>query len=418
MQSTQLNEISGSDVTGSRISSENSECNANVNESKALRRQVEDLTKTIANLKNTIYVKDIQLENMRKDGERSSAELKKQQRCNRNLKRKDIIHRTFLYLIISGKWKNELNFILEQLEDERYFYQREKDYFCEEMQRFKNKFIGNGSKLQEQRWKDLEDARDSLSEENKQLREELAEKSEITYNLCIKFLRMKHAKDTLRHKFDQLHREHLRIMEEMMEKLDEAREELNVIVSEKFQEPLPVNKAKFLQVIQRNTRLVYENATLRVQIQHLTQSLNKLKNYTEKPKGIKVDARIIAKLATQSRRRQDSDIIRKSFATSYVTQPVKISTSNSSTNNSKSIDKSLNRKVNSKIRIKAHNKNKFVTVKEESGESDSIKSKIESTEESRKNKIDQNDRTSPMSTNSITEQSHKYIEVRDMCTNT
>lgn len=117
------------------------------------------------------------------------------------------------------------------------------------MQRHKNKCTNSGSKLQEQRWKELEDVRDSLDEENKQLREELAEKSEITYNLCIKFLRMKHAKDTLRQKFDQLHREHLRVMEEMMEKLDEAREELNVIVSEKFQEPLPVNKAKFLQVI-------------------------------------------------------------------------------------------------------------------------------------------------------------------------
>lgn len=142
-----------------------------------------------------------------------------------------------------------MNFILEQLDDERYFYQREKDHFCEEMQRHKNKCTNGGSKLQEQRWKELEDVRDSLDEENKQLREELAEKSEITYNLCIKFLRMKHAKDTLRQKFDQLHREHLRVMEEMMEKLDEAREELNVIVSEKFQEPLPINKAKFLQVM-------------------------------------------------------------------------------------------------------------------------------------------------------------------------
>lgn len=43
MQSTQLNEIFGSDVTGSRISSENSECSANVNESKALRRQVSSI---------------------------------------------------------------------------------------------------------------------------------------------------------------------------------------------------------------------------------------------------------------------------------------------------------------------------------------------------------------------------------------
>ncbi|XP_035733163.1 uncharacterized protein PF11_0207-like [Vespa mandarinia] len=386
MQSSQLNGTSGSDVTGNRISSEKSECNTTEKESKSLRRQVANLTETIADLQNNIYTKDIQLENMRKDGERLSAELKKQQRCNRNLK--------------------------QQLDDERYFYQREKDHFCEEIQRHKNKCTNNGLKLQEQRWKELKEIRDSLDEENKQLREELAEKSEITYNLCIKFLRMKHAKDTVRHKFDQLHREHLRVMEEMMEKLDEAREELNVIISEKFQEPLPVNKVKFLQVVQRNTRLVYENATLRVQIQHLTQSLNKLKNYTEKPKAIKVDARIIAKLATQSRRRQDSEIIRKCVATSCVTQPVNISASNSSTNNSKSADKTTNEKAASKIRAKAWDKYKFVTVKEDSQETSSIKSKVGCIKENKEKEMDQNNSTSTTSTDSTTEHLQKYIEVR------
>lgn len=223
MQSSCTNGIL-SDVTGSRGSFENSECSVAEDELTALRSQVKDLTETIADLRKTIYTKDTQLDNMRKEGERLSAELKKHQRCNRNLK--------------------------QQLDDERHFYQREKDHFCEELQRQRNRPAGNGpSKLQQQRLKELEEARSALDEENKQLREELAEKSEITYNLCIKFLRMKHAKDTFRHKLDQLHREHLKVMEETMEKLDEAREELNVIVSEKFQEPLPVNKAKFLQVI-------------------------------------------------------------------------------------------------------------------------------------------------------------------------
>ena len=59
---------------------------------------------------------------------------------------------------------------------------------------------------------------------------------------------MKYAKDSLRQKFNQLLKEHLQVMTDMMEKLDEAREELNIIVSEKFQDPLPLSKAKFLQV--------------------------------------------------------------------------------------------------------------------------------------------------------------------------
>jgi ribosomal protein L14E/L6E/L27E len=139
-------------------------------------------------------------------------------------------------------------FIVEQLDDDRSFYQREKDYYVEEMQRYRSRYVGSTSKFHQQRYKELEEAQDALEAENKRLKEELMDKNEITYNLCIKFLRMKHAKDTLRYKLDQLLREHLLVMAEMMEKLDEARKELNLIVSEKFQEPLPLNKAKFLQV--------------------------------------------------------------------------------------------------------------------------------------------------------------------------
>jgi len=113
------------------------------------------------------------------------------------------------------------------------------------MQRYRGKYSGNMSKSQQQRF---EEAQDSLERENKQLRLELSDKNEVIYNLCVKFLRMKHAKDILRYKLDQLLHEHLLVMAEMMEKLDEGRKELNLIVSEKFQESLPLNKAKFLQV--------------------------------------------------------------------------------------------------------------------------------------------------------------------------
>lgn len=140
-------------------------------------------------------------------------------------------------------------FIAEQLNDEKFVYQRKKNYFTEEMQRYRTKYIGNTSKFHQQWHKELEQAQDTLETENKQLKEELTDKNQVTYNLCIKFLRMKHAKDTLRYKLDQLLREHLLVMAEMMEKLDEARKELNLIVSEKFQEQLPLSKAKFLQVI-------------------------------------------------------------------------------------------------------------------------------------------------------------------------
>nr|XP_034172884.1 trichohyalin-like [Osmia lignaria] len=254
----------------------NAQCQIINEELVNLRQQVSDLKETVVSLENTIQIKDMQLQNVQRSNERLSTELKKQQRCVRNIK--------------------------QQLDDEKFFYQREKDYFNSEMQRQKARCVSGTSKLQQQR-RELEETRDSLEEENKSLREELNEKTETTYNLCIKFLRMKYAKDSLRQKFDQLLNEHLQVMADMMKKLDEARGELNIIVSEKFQEPLPLSKAKFLQVVQRNARLVHENAVLKVQIQQLTLNIEKLKSYTQKPKSINIDAKIITKLATQSRRK-------------------------------------------------------------------------------------------------------------------
>lgn len=73
----------------------------------------------------------------------------------------------------------------------------------------------------------------------------------------------------------------------------------------------------------------------------------------------------------------------------------------------------------SKIRAnKAWDKYKFVTVKEDSQETSSIKSKIGSIEENKEKQNDRNDSTSTTSTDSRTEHLEKYIEVRDVCTNT
>ncbi|XP_043803604.1 uncharacterized protein LOC122720749 isoform X2 [Apis laboriosa] len=259
-----------------KIFCSNAQCQVVNEELTNLCQQVTDLKETVVSLENIIQIKDIQLQKMQRENERLSTELKKQQRHIKNLK--------------------------QQLDDERFLYQKEKDSFNNEIQRQKTRCASGASKLHQQR-KEFEIIRECLEDENKSLREELNEKIETTYNLCIKFLRMKYAKDSLRQKFDQLLKEHLQVITDMMEKLDEAREELNIIVSEKFQEPLPLSKARFLQVVQRNARLVHENATLKVQIQHLTLNIERLKNCVQKPKSINVDANIIAKLAEQSKKK-------------------------------------------------------------------------------------------------------------------
>ncbi|KAG7201218.1 hypothetical protein KM043_004003 [Ampulex compressa] len=271
MQSSALNENSIGYINGkTRSNTEGYEDEDRI----VLRQKLADLSETVLHLERTLEMRDEQLKNVRRNSERLSAELKRQQRINRNIK--------------------------QQMEDEKVFYRREKDHFEEELERHKKRFTSGTSKIQQQERKELERARGILEEENKRLKDELARKTKITYNLCIKFLRMKHAKDTLREKMDQLLCEHLQVMAEMMEKLDEAREELNVIVSEKFQEALPLSKAKFLQVVQRNTRLVHENAELKARIQHLIRNLDKLKSIVQRPKLINVDARIIARLTGHS----------------------------------------------------------------------------------------------------------------------
>ncbi|XP_076177439.1 uncharacterized protein LOC143151864 [Ptiloglossa arizonensis] len=301
----------------------NTQCQIVNKELLDLREQVTNLKETAVSLENTIQIKDAQLQNMQRDNERLSTELKKQQRCIRNVK--------------------------QQLDDERFFYEREKDYFNEELQRQKIKCINGASRLHQQH-KELEEARASLEEKNRLLREELNEKAETTYNLCIKFLRMKYAKDSLRQKLDQLLNEHLQVMADMMEKLDEGRGELNIIVSEKFQEPLPLSKAKFLRVVQRNARLVHENAILKVQIQHLTLNIEKLKSYTQKPKLINVDAKIITKLAEQSGKKCSKESTKWLSFQLNVDETEKTASFSKPLNNQNSVDYSGDAKLISKIR--------------------------------------------------------------------
>lgn len=162
---------------------------------------------------------------------------------------------------------------------------------------------------------------------------------------------------------------------------------------------------------------------MRVQIQHLTQSLNKLKNFTDKPKTIKVDARIIAKLATQSRKRRNySEITGQNIPTSRVTQTENASTTTSSSctsNDRLLVDNSENGNLKTKLRAKAWDKFKFRVVKK-CPETDSVESKTEQTENT--GQIEQNsryskDRVSAFSTDSIGHL-QKKVEVRNTSTNT
>lgn len=52
--------------------------------------QIAELNETIGDLKNSVRERDVEFGNVQRDNERLASELKKQQRCNRNLKRRRI----------------------------------------------------------------------------------------------------------------------------------------------------------------------------------------------------------------------------------------------------------------------------------------------------------------------------------------
>lgn len=57
----------------------------------------------------------------------------------------------------------------------------------------------------------------------------------------------------------------------------------------------------FQQIVKRNSRLVHENATLKLQIQHLIQKGDKFKSDSKKLETDKIDPKTIDKLMERNR---------------------------------------------------------------------------------------------------------------------
>lgn len=135
--------------------------------------------------------------------------------------------------------------IPEQLNDERYFYQKEKDHYQRELQNYREKYSGSISKFH---FDECEKMKIHFENENCNLKNKLNDKSQAVYDLCVKFLRMKIIKEKVEKKLNRLTNEHFQLMSEMMDKLDEAQEELKLIFCDEFLEKLPIDKFKYLQV--------------------------------------------------------------------------------------------------------------------------------------------------------------------------
>ncbi|KAK6633062.1 hypothetical protein RUM43_012805 [Polyplax serrata] len=123
--------------------------------------------------------------------------------------------------------------------------------------------------------KDLSLQMAALKTENAKLRSIICERDERNYELCLRFLRMKHCKNDIRTRFQDLENEYLQVITNLMEKIDEARQEFNFIIDQKFKKPLHSTNAMYLRLVQRNSRMAFENASLRLENQCLKKELKK-----------------------------------------------------------------------------------------------------------------------------------------------
>lgn len=185
--------------------------------------------------------------------------------------------------------------LLEQLEDERFFYLKEKEFFCKELSGKKlskgHEIAGNikeqycniaSHQKMNEHIEQYENEMANMKLKVQSLQMKLEQNSSLSSSLCQKFLRMKHTRDKISSEYTKLQGEYLKVMAEMMKQLDDTRREVNLLIDEQFQRPLNPSNAVMLQVLQRNSRLMHENSQLRLEIQKAKTIVGKNNQYEGK----------------------------------------------------------------------------------------------------------------------------------------
>ncbi|XP_063919872.1 protein Daple-like isoform X2 [Zophobas morio] len=227
-------------------------CNADSNETQmttdaslikevdSLKAQVDGLKDALNALKLDTENKEIKLAKLAREKEKLSMSLAKVRRSNDNL--------------------------AQQLESERNFYYKEKESYCQEMNEYKKlkKVLSNSN---------ISTRNDG--EEVSKLKKTLEHTLQTNYNLSVKFLRMKETKNLLVKTLDQTEEEHKRVVEDFRYKIDTLTSEFKEILNQKFDAPLSPSNKKYLQLVNQNSSLVYENLYLQMQLDQVNLKLRR-----------------------------------------------------------------------------------------------------------------------------------------------
>lgn len=146
-------------------------------ENESLKDQISSLKLTIKNLQAENENKDVNVAKIAREKEKLTLDLLKTKRTNSNL--------------------------VQQMEEERKFYYKEKEVYCREMNEYKKlKKVLSNSNIS---------TRIDSEEENEKLRKTLEKTLHTNYNLSIKFLKMKETKTTLSKCLKKTEEEHKRV---------------------------------------------------------------------------------------------------------------------------------------------------------------------------------------------------------------
>ncbi|KAI4462285.1 hypothetical protein MML48_5g00005937 [Holotrichia oblita] len=209
-----------------------------------LKEQINSLQNVVSSMQNETEKKEVAIANLAREKERLAGDLKKQQRTNTTLK--------------------------QQLEDERQFYYKEKEMYCQEMNDCKKlkKTLKSG---------DQKSQLDYYKKEAMKLKESLTQTLEANYNLSVKFLRMKNTKYCIKNRLKKLERVHEAAVHDFQIHLDKLKSELTEIVERELQVPIPPSNKKYLQIVKQNGGLTHENLCLRLEIDRLTLEVERMK---------------------------------------------------------------------------------------------------------------------------------------------
>ncbi|XP_031351910.1 uncharacterized protein LOC116177161 isoform X2 [Photinus pyralis] len=204
-----------------------------------------------------------------------------------------------LYIHLKKEKRSSTN-LKQQLQDERDFYFKEKEHYCQEMNdcRKLKKKLSESIITKHEKETNVE-IRQYKSQISK-LQDALNQTLEANYNLSVKFLRMKNTKSNLKHRLKQHDLDHQRAMEDLAHQVNDVKKSLEEITDKRFTLPISPSNRKYLQVIKENGLLMYDNMCLKMEVDRLTERIDRMK-YVQSNNDLKQKYKFISRnAATQT----------------------------------------------------------------------------------------------------------------------